>query len=208
MVINSLNNMINLVKFMYFKKLYVFFLFCTLILTQSCGGFFKMTDAREVSPNPNERVKKNMEEGRGLRIGAGKKGGEFQFASSNPLWRASLDILDFAPLLNANYSGGIIITDWISTDDENSNEFYKITVKFLSNEIRPDGIDIALHQKNCNSNNICKISKIQSSLSDDLALEILKRAARYQKEDAKKITEELGEYKVQPAFNTGKKKKK
>ena len=193
---------------MYFKKLYVFFLFCTLILTQSCGGFFKMTDAREVSPNPNERVKKNMEEGRGLRIGAGKKGGEFQFASSNPLWRASLDILDFAPLLNANYSGGIIITDWISTDDENSNEFYKITVKFLSNEIRPDGIDIALHQKNCNSNNICKISKIQSSLSDDLALEILKRAARYQKEDAKKITEELGEYKVQPAFNTGKKKKK
>ena len=167
-----------------------------------------MTDAREVSPNPNERVKKNMEEGRGLRIGAGKKGGEFQFASSNPLWRASLDILDFAPLLNANYSGGIIITDWISTDDENSNEFYKITVKFLSNEIRPDGIDIALHQKNCNSNNICKISKIQSSLSDDLALEILKRAALYQKEDAKKITEELGEYKVQPAFNTGKKKKK
>ena len=52
-----------------------------------------MTDAREVSPNPNERIKKNIEEGRGLRIaGAGKRGGEFQFASSNPLWRASLDI--------------------------------------------------------------------------------------------------------------------
>ena len=208
MVINSLNNMIYLVKFMSFKKLYIFFLLCALILTQSCGGFFKMTDAREVSPNPNERVKKNMEEGRGLRIaGAGKKGGEFQFASSNPLWRASLDILDFAPLMNANYSGGIIITDWISTDEANSNEFYKITVKFLSNEIRPDGIDITLHQKDCDSNNICKISKIESSLSDDLALEILKRAALYKKEDTKKMAEELGEYKVQPAFNTGKKKK-
>ena len=193
---------------MSFKKLYIFFLFCAFILTQSCGGFFKMTDAREVSPNPNERVKKNMEEGRGLRIaGAGKKGGEFQFASSNPLWRASLDILDFAPLMNANYSGGIIITDWISTDEVNSNEFYKITVKFLSNEIRPDGIDITLHQKDCDSNNICKISKIKSSLSDDLALEILKRAALYKKEDTKKMVEELGEYKVQPAFNTGKKKK-
>ena len=109
-----------------------------------------MTDAREVSPNPNERVKKNIEEGRGLRLAnTGKKGGDFQFASSNPLWRASLDILDFAPLLNANYSGGIIITDWISTDDVNSNEFYKITIKFLSNEIRPDGLNISLHQKEC-----------------------------------------------------------
>ena len=168
-----------------------------------------MTDAREVSPNPNERIKKNMEEGRGLRLAnAGNKGGEFQFASSNPLWRASLDILDFAPLLNANYSGGIIITDWISTDDMNSNEFYKITVKFLSNEIRPDGIDISLHQKDCSKNNVCKISKIQSSLSDDLAIEILKRAALYKKEGAKKIAEELGEYRVIPAFGTGKNKKK
>lgn len=201
--------MIILAKIINFKNLYVFFLFTILLLTQGCGGFFKMTDAREVSPNPNERVKKNIEEGRGLRIaGAGKRGGEFQFASSNPLWRASLDILDFAPLLNANYSGGIIITDWISTDDVNSNEFYKITVKFLSNEIRPDGLDISLHQKDCSKNNVCKISKIQSSLSDDLALEILKRAALYKKEDAKKIAEELGEYRVQPAFNTGKKRKK
>ena len=190
---------------MYFKNFYIFLILSSFLLTQGCGGFFKMTDAREVSPNPNERIKKNMEEGRGLRLAnAGKKGGEFQFASSNPLWRASLDILDFAPLLNANYSGGIIITDWISTDDMNSNEFYKITVKFLSNEIRPDGIDISLHQKDCSKNNVCKISKIQSSLSDDLAIEILKRAALYKKEGVKKIAEELGEYRVIPAFGTGK----
>ena len=197
------------IKFTIFKKIYIIFLMSALILTQGCGGFFKMTDAREVSPNPNERVKKNIEEGRGLRLAtAGKRGGDFQFASSNPLWRASLDILDFAPLLNANYSGGIIITDWISTDDTNANEFYKITIKFLSNEIRPDGLKISLHQKECSKDNICKVSKIQSSLSDDLALEILKRAALYKKEDTKKIAEELGEYKVQPAFNTGKKRKK
>ena len=131
----------NFIKFANFKNFYIVFLISTLILTQGCGGFFKMTDAREVSPNPNERVKKNIEEGRGLRLAtAGKRGGDFQFASSNPLWRASLDILDFAPLLNANYSGGIIITDWISTDDTNANEFYKITIKFLSNEIRPDSL--------------------------------------------------------------------
>ena len=178
-------------------------------LTLSGCGIYKRADVKDVPVNVNERVKKNIEEGRGLRIAnAGKKGGEFQFASSNPLWRASLDILDFAPLMNANYSGGIIITDWISTEEANSNEFYKITVKFLSNEIRPDGIDITLHQKDCDSNNVCKISKIESSLSDDLALEILKRAALYKKEDTKKMVEELGEYKVQPAFNTGKKRKK
>ena len=135
------------------------------------------------------------------------QGGGSEGFSPNWVQRFTYDVTDFAPLLNANYSGGIIITDWISTDDINTNEFYKITIKFLSNEIRPDGLKISLHQKDCSKDNVCKVSKIQSSLSDDLALEILKRAALYKKEDTKKIAEELGEYKVQPAFNTGKKRK-
>ena len=184
-------------------------LFLVLINLNSCG-IYRPVSAKDYPPEPEKRIQKNLQEGRGFTLmGATKKGGgNFNFATSNEMWRASLDILDFAPLLNANYSGGIIITDWISTDDVNSNEFYKITVKFLSNEIRPDGLDISLHQKDCNNNNVCKISKIQSSLSDDLALEILKRAALYKKEDIEKLNEELGEYRVQPAFNTGKKRKK
>jgi len=169
-----------------------------LIITLSgCGGF-RMTDAREVSPNPDERIKKNIEEGRGLRLSnLGKQQeGNFQFASSNPLWRASLDILDFAPLVSANYSGGILITDWITTD--NKNETFKITIKFLSNEIRPDGLDIVIHQKTCVDNSGCNIGELETSVKNDLKVKILKRAAQYEQDNIAKFKEEFGEYRVVP----------
>ena len=71
-------------------------------------------DARKNPPDPRLRVKKNLEEGKGFRLSnsmMGNRGGtNFEFASSNGLWRASLDVLDFMPLTSANYSGGIIIT--------------------------------------------------------------------------------------------------
>ena len=55
---------------------------------------YKPVDAKEVSPDPKERVRKNIEEGRGFRIMGGvNRGGKFDFASSNPLWRATLDVL-------------------------------------------------------------------------------------------------------------------
>ena len=101
----------------------------------------------KVPVNADERVKKNMEEGRGFRIaGLGKKGGDFMFSSSNPMWRASMDKLSFAPLSVVDYGGGIIITDWFSEGD--SNEEIKIAVRFLSNEIRSDAIKIIIHKKN------------------------------------------------------------
>ena len=76
----------------------------------------------------------NIEEGRGARLfSTNKKGGTFDFASSNELWRASLDTIDFMPLVSANYSGGIIITDWYY-DQNSRNQAIKITIRFLSNE--------------------------------------------------------------------------
>ena len=177
---------------------YVFkIIFLTIfILSQYGCGIYRKTDAREVSPDPDLRVQKNLEEGRGLRLDTiGKRGnGEFQFASSNPMWRATIDVLEFAPLLNANYSGGIVITDWMSTDDPNENNYYKLTVKFLSNEIRPDGLNILIHQKNCDKNNVCKIQKIESAVENELKMKILKVAALYEKDDIKRIREELGAY--------------
>ncbi len=166
------------------KKLIL--LFCIFLIT-SCG-IYRPTDARKVSPNPEERVKKNIEEGRGFKLSnIGKRSTNFQFASSNPIWRASLDVLEFAPLLNANYSGGIIITDWISSDNQNLNEFYKITIKFLSNEIRSDALKITLHEKKCNTNNKCKISEIKSkAVENEISKKILKMAALYEKEDLAK----------------------
>jgi hypothetical protein len=154
-------------------------------------------------------VKKNMEEGRGLRLSSlGKNRTNFQFASSNPMWRASLDVLEFAPLLNANYSGGIIITDWISNEDPNSNEFYKITIKFLSNEIRADALKIILHEKNCNTSNLCKVSELSSNVAESqISSKILRLAALYEKGDAKKLNEELGEYRVTTPKRKSKKKK-
>ena len=104
----------------------------------SCGPLkYKKVDAKEVSTDPKERVKKNIEEGRGFRLmgGIDRQGGKFDFASSNPLWRASLDTIEFMPLASANYSGGIIVTDWYA-DEQNQNESIKISIRFLSNEIK------------------------------------------------------------------------
>ena len=108
----------------------------------SCQALkYKPVDAREVSPDPKDRVRKNIEEGRGFRIMGGKKGGTFDFASSNPLWRAALDTIDFMPLVSANYSGGIVITDWYS-ESGNEDESIKISIRFVSNEIRTDALNI------------------------------------------------------------------
>ena len=155
----------------------------------SCAkeGFFKTGDARKNPPDPKERVKRNLEEGRGFRIMdlGGRKGGDFEFASSNELWRASLDILDFMPLTSANYSGGIIITDWYS-DEGNSNDSVKITIRFLSNEIRSDAVDIDIFYKNCNSVNNCSISKKDGPLKKELTRKILSKATVYQKQNKDK----------------------
>ena len=116
-------------------------------LINSCG-IYRPVDSRKIPVNEEERVKKNIEEGRGIKLmGNSNRGGDFQFASSNPIWRASLETLNFLPLANADYSGGIIISDWYSPD-ENKNESIKITVRFLSNEIRPDGIEVIIFRKN------------------------------------------------------------
>ena len=155
-----------------------------LLLFSSCGGGFKLPggDARKNPPDPKERVKKNLEEGKGFRLSDAMKKGSgtnFEFASSNELWRASLDVIDFMPLVSANYSGGIIITDWYS---ENQNESIKITVRFLSNEVRSDAIDIKIFYKECQEMVNCKVSEKNSELKNELRREILKKATIYQKQ--------------------------
>jgi len=149
----------------------------------SCG-IYKPSDARIVSPNSKERVKKNLEEGKGLSFGKmmdGRGGTSYQFASSNPMWRATLEILDFLPLANVDYSGGIITTDWYN-DGTSLNESIKITVRFLTNEIRSDGIRIIVHKKRCNIEQNCKITKISSTLEYELQIAILKKATIFERE--------------------------
>ena len=148
-----------------------------ILLVVSCG-IYRKTDLREVPVNVDDRAKKNIEEGRSFRFGDIGKGGSgtFEFASSNEMWRASISLLDFAPFSNVDYSGGIIITDWFA-DESLKNEYLKITVRFLSNEIRADGLNVIIHKKICNDINVCSVSKIKSTLSQEIKLAILKEAA-------------------------------
>ena len=152
-------------------------------------GIYKKTDARKIPTNANDRVKKNMEEGKGFRLGNLGKGGSgnFQFASSNPLWRASLEKLDFAPLNNVDYAGGVIVTDWFS--NESSNEEIKITIRFLTNEIRSDAIAVLIHKKTCDAQNNCKINKIENILNSEIKFAILKKAAQIENDDSTKSRE-------------------
>ena len=144
-------------------------------------------DARKRPPNVKDRVQKNIEEGRGFTLmGSAKKNiGEFDFASSNELWRASLDTLDFMPLALANYSGGVIVTDWYS-DSEVNNESVKISVRFLSNEVRADALVVKVFYKNCSVQQTCKITDRSSVLSEELTKKILNKAAFYAKENKSK----------------------
>ena len=147
-----------------------------ILLTQSACNALKprKVSAKDFPPDPRQRVKKNIEEGKGFRLFDGKGGGTtYNFASSNPLWQATLDTLDFMPLVSANYSGGIVITDWYS-ENNTPNESVKISVRFLTNEIRSDALDIDVFLKKCSQNlTNCSISKNNNDLDADLNLNIL-----------------------------------
>ena len=174
----------NLIKLSILIALASFFL-------NSCG-FYKRSDVKDIPVNVDERVKKNIQEGRGIRFGKGAtRGGDFDFASSNPLWRGAIDVLDFVPLTNASYSGGIIITEWFSSEKstESNNRELKLTIRFMTNEIRADAIKVLVFEKLCAQNNVCKTKKIKSKLEGEVKLAILKKAALFEKDDFKKYKE-------------------
>ena len=156
------------------------------VILSSCkNGKLIGGDARKFPDDPKLRVKKNLEEGRGFKVSSLKfnqQGGVFDFASSNELWRASLDIIDFMPLASVNYSGGIIITDWYSSTD-NPNESIKVSIRFLTNEIRSDALDIKVFNRKCIDMNLlnCKVIRTDGVISSELKKEILKKAAIYEK---------------------------
>ncbi len=169
---------------MKFSKLLIL-LFLTTSFLSSCGGF-KKVDARKVPISGIERAKKNVEEGRGVSLRGLARGGKttYEFSSSNPMWRASLEILDFLPLVTVDYSGGIIITDWYS-DISNSNDSIKITLRFLSNEIQTNSLKIIVHQKKCESSmpSSCSVNIIDSKIKEELKVSIIKKAALFEKQD-------------------------
>lgn len=173
----------------YMKNSLIFFnkfkyAFLILIFLNSCSALkFKRSDVKDNPVNEADRVAKNMETGKGFKLFDDKtKGGVFQFASSNPLWRASIEVLDFLPLTNASYSGGIIITDWYSQAGS-SNESIKITIKFLSNEIRSDAIGVSVYKKKCKAYESCETINGDGTINQEIKLAILKKATQLEKSD-------------------------
>ena len=168
-------------------KLITLLILSSFILT-ACNGKLPGADARKYPVDPKKRIEQNIADGKGFRLMGnrdGNRGGVFEFASSNELWRASLDTIDFMPLASVNYSGGIIITDWYSTD-QTSNESIKISIRFLTNEIRSDALDIKVFNKKCLTQLNCTISEKTGNLVPELKGKILKTAAIYEKEKKEK----------------------
>ena len=161
--------------------------FLTIFLTACGKDFFKYSSAKDNPTRGLERAKKNVSEGRGVSLGglAKSRSTTYEFSTSNPLWRASLDILDFMPMATIDYSGGAIVSDWYN--DGSNNESIKITIRFLSNEVRSDSLKVVVHKKSCSTNQTCKINRVQNSiLVEELQGSILRRAAKIKVEQRKK----------------------
>ena len=179
------------------KQLLLNFLLIIIFTLNTSCGIYKYSDARKNPTNADERITKNMEEGKGFRlgqIGKNRSNGEFQFATSNPMWRAAIAKLDFAPLNTVDYAGGIIITDWFS--EGNSNDQIKLTIRFLTNEIRSDAIEVIIHKKNCKGDNNCKITKIENKTNSEIRFAILKKAAKIKSTDLEQTKEKNKKYKI------------
>ena len=187
-----------------------FFKICTFVLIPlvliSCkgpDGKFKLPggDARKTPADPAKRVEQNLKEGRGFRLSgedgffSNRGGGVYEFATSNELWRASLDTIDFMPLASVNYSGGIIITDWYS-NSQSENESIKISIRFLTNEIRSDALDIKVFTKKCLNGTSCQTFETSGALVPELTRQILKTATLYEREKKDKRKEKNKDYKV------------
>ncbi len=174
--------LINNIKFISFLAIITLFL-------NGCNGKFPGADARKFPADPEKRVEQNLKEGRGFKLDnqfGQSRGGVFDFANSNGLWRASLDVIDFMPLTSVNYSGGIIITDWYS-ENNNQSESIKISIRFMTNEIRSDALNIKVFNRKCSDSFLkCKITETEGVLVTELKREILKKATLYKKMDEDK----------------------
>tara|TARA_B100000767_G_C19751887_1_gene531187 strand:- start:1556 stop:2122 length:567 start_codon:yes stop_codon:yes gene_type:complete len=161
------------------KPFLIFFSIATIL--SGCGKIPKPDWGKPIEPNARKRSEQNVKDGKGIQIFRSKNsGGMFEFASSNPMWKASLETLSFMSLANSDYSGGVLITDWYSED--NPDEAIKITIRFLSNEIRADGLIVNLYKRNC-IKNACTTREIKNDLIFEIKDKILKKAAIYKKQN-------------------------
>ena len=181
----------NKIYYSYFKsnliKILAIFLVNSLLM--SCGGYKKQTDPNRPLQGI-DKAKQNVREGRGSSLKGLVRGGgstTYQFSTSNPMWRASLETLDFLPLSTVDYSGGVIISDWYADNNSGGTESIKISLRFLSNDIRSESLKIIIHKKTCSNNVSCQVSLIsKSKIKEELHSAILRKAALIEKNSKNK----------------------
>ena len=141
-----------------------------------------------IEPDTRKKSREFADKGGGLFGDLGKSGNKnntFEFSTSNVLWRATLKSLDFLPLLNADYSGGVIIYDWYSQNN-NPKEQIKISIQFLNNELRSDSVKIIAHKKICDTSDRCSNSTMDQNFVNSIKENILASARALKIEEAKK----------------------
>ena len=164
--------------------------FVMLLLALFNGCAYEKVDQRTRPDGAKAKARKNIEEGRGTSIGSITRGmrgkTNYEFSTSNPMWRASLETLDFLPLTTVDYSGGIIITDWYS-DNNSAKESIKISLRFLGNEVRSESLKVIVHQKTCSTNINCKVALLSNTkIKEELHSTILRKAALLEKQSKEK----------------------
>ena len=160
-----------------------------LLVTMNCAKNDSVVGEKIlIEPNAEKRAREFADKGGGIFGDINRKATgstSVDFASSNVMWRATLKTLEFLPLSNTDYSGGIIVYDWYSQDN-NPREQIKISVRFLSNELRSDSIKITAHKKICDSNEKCSNAMLDQKFSETIKENILASARSLKIEETKK----------------------
>ena len=183
--------MIKIIKYKNLSKnLFSLFLFGFLmILLNHCGKTDPITGEKVLEEtDPVKKAREFAAKQGGLfgEIGKNNTGTNFEFSTSNVLWRATLKSLDFLPLVNADYSGGIIVYDWYSTKGENQS--IKISVRFVSNELKSSSVLVAGHKKICDDLGKCFVEKLNDKFTDEIKESVISTARLLKIEDSKKDT--------------------
>ena len=168
-------------------NIFRFFFILLIVLINHCAKTDPVTGEKIIiEPDTRKKSREFVDKQGGLfgDIGKSKSGGTFEFSTSNVLWRATLKNLEFLPLLNADYSGGIIIYDWYS--EKIDKEQIKISVRFLSSELKSSSLSIIGHKKVCDDSGKCFIKVIDNNLAESIKESIISAARVIKIEDSKK----------------------
>ena len=169
-----------------FRTAFIMFL---IALLNNCAKIDPVTGEKIlIETDERKKAREFVDKKGGLfgELGKSSSGTNFEFSTSNVLWRATLKNLDFLPLVNADYSGGIIVYDWYSNKGENQS--IKISVRFLSNELKSSSVVVAGHKKICDDLGKCFVEKLDNKFTEEIKESVIATARQIKIEDSKKDT--------------------